>query len=66
MVAAHLRSRASAERLRNLASILHVNDLAAQLNPIVAGWMHYDGRIARTYLHPLLARINSYLMRRRE
>jgi RNA-directed DNA polymerase len=40
-----------------------LNDLAAQLNPIVAGWMHYYGRFTRSFMHPLLARINSYLMR---
>ncbi len=40
-----------------------LNDLAAKLNPIVAGWMQYYGQFTRSYLHPLLARINSYLMR---
>ena len=40
-----------------------LNDLAAELNPIVAGWMQYYGRFTRSYLYPLLARINSYLMR---
>jgi RNA-directed DNA polymerase len=40
-----------------------LNDLAAKLNPIVAGWMQYYGKFTRSYLYPLLARINSYLMR---
>jgi hypothetical protein len=29
----------------------------------VAGWLQYYGRFTRSYLYPLLARINSYLMR---
>jgi hypothetical protein len=33
------------------------------MNPIVAGWMQYYGRFYRTELHPLLLRINTYLMR---
>jgi RNA-directed DNA polymerase len=40
-----------------------LNALAAELNPIVAGWMQYYGRFTRSYLYPLLERINSYLMR---
>jgi len=38
-------------------------DLAQWINPIVRGWMHYYGAFYRTALHPLLARINNYLMR---
>ena len=37
--------------------------LAAWINPIVAGWMNYYGRFYRSRLHPLLQRINTYLMR---
>jgi RNA-directed DNA polymerase len=40
-----------------------LEDLAAELNPIVAGWMHYYGRFTRSFMQPLLIRINSYLMR---
>lgn len=40
-----------------------LNDLAKQLNPIVAGWMNYYGRYNRSELYPLLRRINTYLMR---
>ena len=42
---------------------LPLNDLAAWLNPIVAGWMHYYGRFYRTALHPLLRRVTTYLRR---
>ena len=38
-------------------------DLARWMNPIVRGWMQYYGRFYRTELHPILKRINSYLMR---
>jgi len=38
-------------------------DLARWMNPIVRGWMQYYGRFYRTELHPLLKRINTYLMR---
>jgi RNA-directed DNA polymerase len=38
-------------------------DLARWMNPIVRGWMQYYGRFYRTKLHPLLERINTYLMR---
>jgi RNA-directed DNA polymerase len=31
---------------------LTLNDLAAWLNPIVAGWMHYYGRFYRSALDP--------------
>ncbi len=54
-------------RIRSLRIHRWVNDdlagLAAKLNPIVAGWMHYYGKFTRSVLHPLLERINSYLMR---
>ena len=40
-----------------------LHDLAEWINPIVRGWMQYYGRFNRTQLHPLLQRINTYLMR---
>jgi group II intron reverse transcriptase/maturase len=42
---------------------LSLNELAEWINPIVAGWMNYYGRFHRSQLHPLLQRINTYLMR---
>jgi RNA-directed DNA polymerase len=38
-------------------------DLADRINPIVRGWMNYYGRFFRSRLHPLLKRINGYLVR---
>jgi hypothetical protein len=38
-------------------------ELARSINRVVAGWMHYYGRFYRSALHPLLMRINSYLVR---
>ncbi|MGI3224204.1 group II intron reverse transcriptase/maturase [Streptomyces sp. GTA36] len=38
-------------------------DLARRINPIVRGWMQYYGAFYRSALHPLLQRINTYLMR---
>lgn len=38
-------------------------ELAARINPIVAGWINYYGRFYRSQLYPLLQRINTYLMR---
>ena len=38
-------------------------ELAAEINPIVAGWMNYYGRFYRSQMYPLLQRINSYLGR---
>jgi group II intron reverse transcriptase/maturase len=40
-----------------------ISDLARAINPIVRGWLQYYGRYYRTALHPLLMRINYYLMR---
>ncbi|MFD8526420.1 group II intron maturase-specific domain-containing protein [Streptosporangium canum] len=37
--------------------------LAKAINLIVDGWMRYCGAFNRTAPHPLLERINSYLMR---
>ena len=38
-------------------------ELAAGINPVVAGWMQYYGRFYRSSLYRLLARINAYLVR---
>ena len=38
-------------------------ELARWINPIVRGWMEYYGAFYRSALHPLLKRINAYLMR---
>lgn len=40
-----------------------LDELAEEINPIVAGWMNYYGRFYRSKLYPLLQRINTYLMR---
>ncbi len=40
-----------------------LSDLADQINPVVRGWMNYYGRFYRSKLHPLLKRINGYLVR---
>lgn len=37
--------------------------LADRINPIVRGWMVYYGRFFRSKLHPVLKRINGYLVR---
>jgi RNA-directed DNA polymerase len=42
---------------------LSLDDLARWLNPIVSGWINYDGRFYRTALDPLLKRVNAYLRR---
>lgn len=39
------------------------HDLADQINPVVRGWMQYYGAFNRSALHPLLKRINAYLIR---
>jgi RNA-directed DNA polymerase len=38
-------------------------DLADRINPVVRGWMSYYGRFTPATLHPLLKRINGYLVR---
>jgi RNA-directed DNA polymerase len=38
-------------------------DLARMINPIVRGWIAYYGAFYRRALHPLLHRINTYLLR---
>jgi retron-type reverse transcriptase len=40
-----------------------LHELADRINPIVRGWMTYYGRFHRSMLHPLLKRINGYLVR---
>ena len=47
----------------HLRTGLSLNELAAMINPIVAGWMNYYGRFYRSQLYPLLQRVNTYLMR---
>jgi RNA-directed DNA polymerase len=42
---------------------LSLDDLAEWIAPIVRGWMNYYGRFTRARLHPLLKRINGYLVR---
>ncbi|MEU1286655.1 group II intron reverse transcriptase/maturase [Kitasatospora sp. NPDC005856] len=42
---------------------LTVVDLARRINPMVRGWMQYYGAFYRSAMHPLLQRINAYLMR---
>jgi RNA-directed DNA polymerase len=37
--------------------------LAKAINPVVTGWMRYYGAFYPSALHPLLTRINSYLVR---
>jgi group II intron reverse transcriptase/maturase len=38
-------------------------EVAKQINPIVRGWVQYYGAFYPSALHPLLQRINAYLMR---
>ena len=40
-----------------------LDELAAQINPIVAGWLNYYGRFYPSQIVPLLQRVNTYLMR---
>jgi RNA-directed DNA polymerase len=40
-----------------------LQDLADRINPVVRGWMTYYGRFTPAALHPLLKRINGYLVR---
>jgi RNA-directed DNA polymerase len=59
--------KAKGDRLREMRihrrTDLTLNDLAAWLNPIVAGWMRYYGRFYRSALDPLLRRVSFYLKR---
>ena len=58
---------AKGARLRGLRihrrTDLTLDDLAAWLNPIVAGWMNYYGRYYRAVMDPLLRRVNIYMRR---
>jgi RNA-directed DNA polymerase len=47
----------------HLRTNLTLDSLARIINPIVRGWMQYWGRYHRHVMHPLLQRINAYLMR---
>jgi RNA-directed DNA polymerase len=40
-----------------------LESLAQWINPIVRGWVNYYGRFTPELLHPLLNRLNSYLVR---
>ena len=42
---------------------MSLDDLAAWLNPKVAGWMNYYGRFYRSAMYPLLIRVSTYLRR---
>ena len=59
--------KAKSARLRELRihrrTDLSLDGLARWLNPIIAGWIRYDGRFYRTALDPLLKRVNVYLRR---
>lgn len=44
-------------------SDLSFQELARWSNPVVSGWINYYGRFRPRELHPLLARINAYLVR---
>ena len=46
-----------------LNSYLDFVEVARRINPIVRGWMQYYGAFYRSALHPLLSRINAYLVR---
>jgi RNA-directed DNA polymerase len=47
----------------HLRTNLTLDSLARIFNPTVRGWMQYWGRYHRHVMHPLLQRINAYLMR---
>jgi group II intron reverse transcriptase/maturase len=40
-----------------------MGEIARAINPIIRGWMQYYGTFYKSALHPLLRRINSYLVR---
>lgn len=44
-------------------SDLSLNDLAAHMNPVLRGWIHYYGRYYKSALYPLLQRINDLVVR---
>jgi RNA-directed DNA polymerase len=41
---------------------LRLAELAELINPVVRGWMQYDGAFSRSALSMLLAGINTYLV----
>lgn len=47
----------------HLRSSHTLDDLARAINPTVRGWINYYGRFYPSRLHPLLRRINAYLLR---
>jgi RNA-directed DNA polymerase len=59
--------KAKSDALRSMRihhrTTLSLDDLAAWLNPIVAGWMNYYGRFYRSAMSPLLIRVSTYLRR---
>ncbi len=59
--------KAMGQRLRSWRIHMRTRDdlgeLAAWINPIVAGWMTYYGRFYRSALYPFLQRVNTYLAR---
>jgi RNA-directed DNA polymerase len=59
--------KAMGQRLRSWRIHMRTRDdlgeLAAWINPIVAGWMTYYGRFYRSALYPFLRRVNTYLAR---
>jgi RNA-directed DNA polymerase len=59
--------KAKGARLRALRihrrTTFSLDDLAAWLNPIVAGWMNYYGRFYRSVMSRLLIRVSTYLRR---
>lgn len=60
------RKRVSKE-IRRWRLHMHTNvtldEVARWVNPFVRGWMQYYGRFYRSAMHPLLLRINAYLVR---
>ncbi len=40
-----------------------IGEIARAVNPVVRGWMQYYGAFYKTELHPVLRRINAYLVR---
>jgi RNA-directed DNA polymerase len=62
--AALLKMNRQVRRWRlHLWTMRSLDELADWLNPVVRGWMSYYGRFTPATLHPLLKRINGYLVR---
>jgi RNA-directed DNA polymerase len=47
----------------NLRSDMALRDFAQRFNTVIQGWINYYGRFYKSALHPLLRRINEYLLR---